>query len=362
MLPDLTVAASCNDAAISLDLFSLMPVELKGPLLNAFPALERVMETLNLRLDQFMTDLTEEMYELWDNATVTEIMPGIGDLVHAVLHEIPDQLTVLTVGGKNTEWMVGDPDGCHGSVGTRMLSNNRRCSGSLGVSQAKCIRRNMVVGADLEDIEDEERRQRVRERTRLARRGRLPTKAAAEEEAAERERRSDAITPVNYTVPAPNGPATSDPADYRVRQQLVVLMKFRDHGGRSLPPREYYDNLFNARGGGGSSAPGSIRDFFAENSYYKARQLTNIFGIVSQVTPSLRHPTRAVRWALLRAHAFLGMLIGACNPMLCPLHGFRPRRSPRCSTGSRWTRPRLRPRGPGTSVSTAPGSPRSVPQ
>ena len=335
---------------------------LQGPLLNAFPALESIMGTLNLRLDQFMDGLTEEMYELWDDTTVNEIMPIIGDLLATVIDQLDDQLTVLTAGGDNTEWMVGDKHTCHGSVKDRAQSSNRRCSGSLAVSQAKCIRRKMVVGSDLEDIEDEERQQRVRVRTRLARRGRLPTKAAAEEEAAERERRSRPTTPVAYTVGALNGPATSDPADYRVRQQLVVLMKFRDHGGRSLPPREYYDNLFNARGGGGSSAPGSIRDFFAENSYYKARQLTNIFGIVSQVTPSLRHPTRAVRWALLRAHAFLGMLIGACNPMLCPLHGFRPRRSPRCSTGSRWTRPRLRPRGPGTSVSTAPGSPRSVPQ
>jgi len=248
MMPD--TASTCNGTFISLDLFSLMPPELKGPLLTAFPALETIVGTLDLRLDQFMTDLTEEMYELWDNATVTESMPVIGDLVHAVVHSVQDQLSVRTVGGANTEWMIGDLDACHGSVGDRMQSTNRRCSGSLAVSQAKCIRRFMVVGSGLDDIETEERRQHERERTRLARRGRLPTKTAAAEERERRGHSSHSYPdgPVEYDVGAPNGPATDDLADYRVRQQLVVLMKFRDHGGRDLPDREYYDNLFNARG------------------------------------------------------------------------------------------------------------------
>ena len=38
--------------------------------------------------------------------------------------------------------------------------------------------------------------------------------------------------------------------------------------------------------------------------------------------PALYHPSSGVRRALLGAHA-CGMLIGACNPMVYPIHGYR---------------------------------------
>ena len=45
---------------------------------------------------------------------------------------------------------------------------------------------------------------------------------------------------------------------------------------------------------------------------------------ISRVSRRHPHPTRAVGRVLLGAQAYL-VLIGACNPMICPIWGFRPR-------------------------------------
>eukprot|EP00041_Stephanoeca_diplocostata_P035435 m.1248743 g.1248743 ORF g.1248743 m.1248743 type:complete len:1211 (+) comp24699_c0_seq1:310-3942(+) len=67
-----------------------------------------------------------------------------------------------------------------------------------------------------------------------------------------------------------DGPATSDEADYRVRRQLVIPMRFSDHGDRNLPTRHNLDMIFNSRGGDpNTSTPYSIRDYYLENSYHK---------------------------------------------------------------------------------------------
>lgn len=51
-------------------------------------------------------------------------------------------------------------------------------------------------------------------------------------------------------------------------RNLVVLVRFSDHAGRSLPPVADIDVLFNAPGGHPQLAPtGSVRDVYAQNSY-----------------------------------------------------------------------------------------------
>lgn len=54
----------------------------------------------------------------------------------------------------------------------------------------------------------------------------------------------------------------------RTLQNLVVLIKFRDHEKRKLPTRQMYDALFNQVGGNKTFAPtGSVKDLFLANSY-----------------------------------------------------------------------------------------------
>lgn len=51
---------------------------------------------------------------------------------------------------------------------------------------------------------------------------------------------------------------------------LVDLMRFQDHADRSLPSQADFEKIFNASGGDSDLAPtGSVRDFYAENSYGK---------------------------------------------------------------------------------------------
>ena len=53
-------------------------------------------------------------------------------------------------------------------------------------------------------------------------------------------------------------------------KNLVILVRFRDHENRPLPPREDLDVLFNKVGGDKFLAPtGSIRDVYTANSYGK---------------------------------------------------------------------------------------------
>ena len=54
----------------------------------------------------------------------------------------------------------------------------------------------------------------------------------------------------------------------------------------------------------------------------RVRQLRHHFGPFPTLFQARWHPRRAVCCALLGAHAYR-MLIGACNPMLCPIHVFR---------------------------------------
>jgi hypothetical protein len=48
---------------------------------------------------------------------------------------------------------------------------------------------------------------------------------------------------------------------------LVVLCRFTDHADRTLPTREYFDELFNGNGATSDANPiGSVRDWFLANS------------------------------------------------------------------------------------------------
>ena len=73
---------------------------------------------------------------------------------------------------------------------------------------------------------------------------------------------------------APGGSATGAPepqaasAPIGVIPNLVIPIRFSNHGGRTLPSQSDLDVLFNAVGGHPSLAPtGSVRDVYYENSY-----------------------------------------------------------------------------------------------
>ena len=58
------------------------------------------------------------------------------------------------------------------------------------------------------------------------------------------------------------------PPPIGTRKNLVVLIRFADHVGRTLPSQSDFNTLFNAVGGDPVLAPtGSVRDYYAENSY-----------------------------------------------------------------------------------------------
>ena len=59
----------------------------------------------------------------------------------------------------------------------------------------------------------------------------------------------------------------------------------------------------------------------------EVRQLRHHFGLhLAHFLIALCHHPRAVCYALIGAHAHR-MLVGACNPMLCPIHVFRSART-----------------------------------
>ena len=67
-------------------------------------------------------------------------------------------------------------------------------------------------------------------------------------------------------------------------RNLVVLLKFSDHGSRPLPSQADFDTLFNSVGGHPTLAPtGSIRDIYLENSY---QQLTLDSTVLDWITVS----------------------------------------------------------------------------
>lgn len=75
------------------------------------------------------------------------------------------------------------------------------------------------------------------------------------------------------------GPFTTDPADYRIRRQLVVLMQFADHTSRSVPSRDFMDSLMNCRGGSGcvfGDSTSGVRDYFLHQSYYRADTISTV--------------------------------------------------------------------------------------
>ena len=68
----------------------------------------------------------------------------------------------------------------------------------------------------------------------------------------------------------------NDPADYRIRRQLVIPMRFSDDSEQDITQISELREIFNTRGGGGSSPAGSVRDYFLENSYHKADTISTV--------------------------------------------------------------------------------------
>jgi hypothetical protein len=57
---------------------------------------------------------------------------------------------------------------------------------------------------------------------------------------------------------------------------LVLLVRFKDHARRELPPQSYYDELFNGPSGTETNPVGSIRDYFFDLSLGTYNGINNI--------------------------------------------------------------------------------------
>ena len=65
-------------------------------------------------------------------------------------------------------------------------------------------------------------------------------------------------------------------------KNIVILMRFSNHGGRTLPSKSDFGKIFNSPGGDPTLAPtGSVRDVYLENSYGKLRLNSTIYGWVT---------------------------------------------------------------------------------
>ena len=109
-------------------------------------------------------------------------------------------------------------------------------------------------------------------------------------------------------------------------------------GGRCRGLRLRLPGLFH-RGAGGAGVPGLVgRRFFGRHPHHAAQALLAVdhragqpgtgtaatstsFWTISHVSLRFVPPARAVRHSLLSAHA-RRMLIGACDPTVCPIHVF----------------------------------------
>lgn len=68
------------------------------------------------------------------------------------------------------------------------------------------------------------------------------------------------------TAPAAAPPTAVPPVG--TVKNVVILMRFANHIGRTLPTQANFDTIFNAAGGDAILAPtGSVRDFYSETSY-----------------------------------------------------------------------------------------------
>lgn len=50
---------------------------------------------------------------------------------------------------------------------------------------------------------------------------------------------------------------------------LVLLVRFKDHAKRELPPKSYYDELFHGPSGTETNPVGNIQDYFFDMSLGK---------------------------------------------------------------------------------------------
>lgn len=279
-LPD--NATDCGNATMALDLFNLLPMEIKQSLCNEFHDLDELVRFLGLRLDQFVDvgDLADA-YDIWESFVQNSQIPVVGDVIRTIFDCRPAVQVAIRGVGKQTEWIIGDNNTCEGTDIDRRNSTDKRCNGAIAVQFGRCIAPTYAFHAEADA-----------DTSATASPTALPTisptvsptfqtisidcnfsdpslrrECKGQQEFSKYLKSVDRgyyvpfVPPLSHT----HGPATRSKADYRVLRQLVVLVRFSDHRQRNLPSREYYDYLFNARQD--SYLEGSVRDYFLENSY-----------------------------------------------------------------------------------------------
>jgi M6 family metalloprotease-like protein len=89
------------------------------------------------------------------------------------------------------------------------------------------------------------------------------------------------VAPMPFANPALSEPARRVAPAGKVRN-VVILMKFANHGNRTLPSPADVNQLFNAVGGHPTLAPsGSVRDIYLANSYGKFELNSTVFAWVT---------------------------------------------------------------------------------
>ncbi|MDD4872198.1 MAG: M6 family metalloprotease domain-containing protein [Kiritimatiellae bacterium] len=100
---------------------------------------------------------------------------------------------------------------------------------------------------------------------------------------------------------------------------LVILCQFPDHaaGSKDVPPKEVYEARYNSVGGHPRYAPGgSVRDFFATNSYGQLTITSTIVGWVKLPNPSTYYTQKNKKGKLPNWNEFYTNALAQVDPDL----------------------------------------------
>lgn len=192
----------------------------------------------------------------------------------------------LNASASDKEWLIGSSAACGGlSAIERATSSNPLCSNALltNVNSRITAAVSSLTELETEGLAGMTSQATPAPTTAPGSRHRRETDDGGNVSTSRSRRATCTSRPDPYAIWTDfddvKGPYTTDPADYRIRRQLVVLMQFADHTNRAVPSRSHMDNLMNCRSGTGcnvGSSTSGVRDYFLHQSYYRADTVSTV--------------------------------------------------------------------------------------